>query len=71
MTKTEMASRRSRNRRDKRRAGLAREAIWLAWPDYRLSATHPSMFGRQRRALQTLPPALNIALRTLQIRLLR
>lgn len=33
------------------RAGLAREAIWLAWPDYRLSATQPSMFGRQRRGL--------------------
>jgi hypothetical protein len=30
----------------KRRAGLARDAIWLAWPDYRLSATHPSVVGQ-------------------------
>ena len=35
----------------KRRAGLALEAIWMAWPDYRLLATHPSMFGHRWRGL--------------------
>ena len=36
-----------------------------------VSAKRPSVSGHRWRGLQTLPPALNIALRTLQIRLLR